>query len=60
VEQLVDMVRAYARQTSRRKLVLGFTAPGLLWKAMRSGDLIPAADAAVGRQTFDEWLAAKV
>ena len=56
VEQLVDMVRAYARKTGQRKLVLGFTAPGPLWKAMRSGALIPAADAAVGRQTFDEWL----
>ena len=56
VEQLVDMVRAYARKTGQRKLVLGFTAPGPLWKAMRSGALIPEADAAVGRQTFDEWL----
>lgn len=59
VEQLVDMVRAYARKTRQRKLVLGFTAPGPLWKAMRSGDLIQAADAAVGRQTFDEWLTAQ-
>ncbi|MDQ0677315.1 uncharacterized protein YbjT (DUF2867 family) [Arthrobacter pascens] len=56
VEQLVDMVRAYARKTGQRKLVLGFTALGPLWKAMRNGALIPAADAAVGHQTFAEWL----
>ena len=58
VEQLVDMVRAYARKSGQRKLVLGFTAPGKLWHAMRSGALLPEARSAVGRQTFEEWLQA--
>ncbi len=58
VEQLVDMVRAYARTSGQRKVVLGFTAPGRLWHAMRSGALLPEAGAAVGRQTFEDWLQA--
>jgi uncharacterized protein YbjT (DUF2867 family) len=58
VEQLVDMVRAYARKSGQRKLVLGFTPPGKLWHAMRSGALLPEPGAAVGRQTFQEWLEA--
>jgi uncharacterized protein YbjT (DUF2867 family) len=59
VEQLVDMVRAYAKQSRQKKLILPFTAPGPVWKAMRGGALIPQAGAAVGRQTFDEWLQAE-
>jgi uncharacterized protein YbjT (DUF2867 family) len=58
VEQLVRMVRAYARKSGQPKLVLGFTAPGKLWHAMRSGALLPEPGAAVGRQTFREWLRA--
>ncbi|WP_457963306.1 NAD(P)H-binding protein [Arthrobacter sp. D1-29] len=57
VEQLVDMVRAYAEKSGQRKLVIGATAPGRLWKAMRNGTLLPEAGAAVGRQTFQDWLA---
>jgi uncharacterized protein YbjT (DUF2867 family) len=58
MEQLVDIVRAYAAKSGQRKLVLGFTAPGKLWHAMRSGALLPEPGAAVGRQTFEEWLEA--
>jgi uncharacterized protein YbjT (DUF2867 family) len=58
VEQLVDMVRAYAGKSGQRKRVLGFTAPGRLWHAMRSGALLAEPGAAVGRQTFQEWLEA--
>jgi uncharacterized protein YbjT (DUF2867 family) len=57
-EQLVSMVRAYARKSGQRKLVLGLTAPGKLWHAMRSGALLPEPGTAVGRQTFEEWLEA--
>ena len=57
-EQLVDLVRAYARKHGRKKLIMEFTAPGPLWRAMRNGGLIPEAGAGVGRQTFSEWLAA--
>ncbi|MBT2534295.1 NAD(P)H-binding protein [Arthrobacter sp. ISL-48] len=60
VEQLVDMVRAYASTfRQKKKLVVGLTAPGPLWKAMRSGALIPEPGAGVGLQTFDEWMQAE-
>jgi uncharacterized protein YbjT (DUF2867 family) len=58
-KQLADLVRAVARKEGRKKLVLEFTAPGPLWRAMRNGGLLPGAGAAVGRQTFGEWLAAE-
>ncbi|MDR6413339.1 NAD(P)H-binding protein [Pseudarthrobacter sulfonivorans] len=55
-KQLVDLVRAYALRHGRKRLIIEFTAPGPLWRAMRNGGLIPAAGAGVGRQTFSEWL----
>ena len=57
VERLGDMVGKYLRKQGKKRMVLEATAPGVLWKAMRSGALLPAAGAAVGRQTFEEWLA---
>lgn len=58
-ELLADLARAYLRQTGGRKLVLQVPFPGPMGKAMRSGDLIPAPGAAVGRITFHEWLSAR-
>ncbi|MDR7160131.1 NAD(P)H-binding protein [Arthrobacter sp. BE255] len=55
-ERLKNLVDRYLRKSGKKRLVLEFTAPGPLWKAMRSGALLPAAGAAVGRQSFDEWL----
>jgi uncharacterized protein YbjT (DUF2867 family) len=55
-EQMADLVRAYARKQGQKKRVLELTAPGPLWRAMRNGDLIPEAGAAVGRQKFSDWL----
>ncbi|HJV98272.1 MAG TPA: NAD(P)H-binding protein [Arthrobacter sp.] len=57
-ERLADLMRAYLRKTGHRKLVVELPAPGPMGKAMRSGDLIPKPGAAVGRQTFTEWLEA--
>lgn len=54
--QLAGLVRAYARKQGGQKLILDFTAPGPLWRAMRNGDLLPEAGSDVGRQTFSEWL----
>ncbi|MGO4186301.1 SDR family oxidoreductase [Pseudarthrobacter sp. TAF60_1] len=56
---LADLVRACARKQGQKKLVIEFTAPGPLWRAMRNGDLLPVAGSAVGRQTFSEWLNAR-
>ena len=55
-EQLVDMVRSFARRTLVRKPVIGVSLPGDMWKAMRDGVLLPARDSARGTQTFAEWL----
>ncbi|MET3721847.1 MULTISPECIES: NAD(P)H-binding protein [unclassified Arthrobacter] len=58
-EQLADLARECVRRSGHRKLVLAIPAPGAMGRAMRHGDLIPAASAAVGRQTFREWLEAR-
>ncbi len=55
-EKLADLVRAYLQKTGKRKRVVQLNAPGSMGKAMRKGKLIPKAGAAVGRQTFQEWL----
>jgi uncharacterized protein YbjT (DUF2867 family) len=55
-EKLADLVRAYLQKTGKRKRVVQLNAPGAMGKAMRKGKLIPKAGAAVGRQTFQEWL----
>lgn len=58
MEELDGMVRAYLARTGRRGTVVEIPLPGPMGKAMRSGALIPAPGAAVGRQTFREWLEA--
>ncbi|PTT63735.1 SDR family oxidoreductase [Arthrobacter sp. HMWF013] len=55
-ERLADLVRAYLRKTGKKKLIVQVPVPGPMGKAMRSGDLIPEPGAAVGRQTFAQWL----
>jgi uncharacterized protein YbjT (DUF2867 family) len=58
-EQLKDLVKAYlARSGQKKKRIIPLHVPGPMGKAMRKGGLIPAAGAAVGRQTFLEWLEA--
>jgi uncharacterized protein YbjT (DUF2867 family) len=57
-EELADLVRAYLARTGKRRKVLEAVLPGRMGKAMRSGALIPAPGAAVGRQTFQQWLEA--
>ena len=55
-EELDDLVRAYLQKSRKRKQIAKLFIPGSMGKAMRSGDLIPKPGAAVGRQTFQEWL----
>lgn len=57
-EQLANLVRTYLARTGGRKKVVEAVLPGAMGKAMRSGALVPAAGAAVGRQTFLDWLEA--
>jgi uncharacterized protein YbjT (DUF2867 family) len=58
LEELDGLVRAFLDRTGQRKKVVEVPFPGPMGKAMRSGALIPAPGAAVGRQTFVEWLEA--
>jgi uncharacterized protein YbjT (DUF2867 family) len=55
-ESLSDMVRAYARAIGYRAPVPTVTPTGTYGHALRSGALLPAAGALLGRQTFAEWL----
>ncbi|MDE8668195.1 NAD(P)H-binding protein [Pseudarthrobacter sp. H3Y2-7] len=55
-KQLAELVRAVAQKEGRKRRVIEFTAPGPLWRSMRNGSLVPEAGAAVGRQTFSDWL----
>ncbi|WP_258803058.1 SDR family oxidoreductase [Pseudarthrobacter sp. NS4] len=55
-EELADLVRAYLAKTGQRRRILEVPFPGPMGEAMRRGDLVPAPGAAVGRQTFLEWL----
>jgi uncharacterized protein YbjT (DUF2867 family) len=57
-EQLKDLVKAYLARSGKKKRIIPLHVPGPMGAAMRKGGLIPAAGAAVGRQTFLEWLEA--
>lgn len=55
-EELARLVRAYLNKTGQRKRIVEVPFPGPMGKAMRHGALVPVEGAAVGRQTFLEWL----
>lgn len=56
-ENLVEMVRAYARAVGHRGWIPGIPLPGAAGREQRDGSLLPGPGADRGRQTFDEWLA---
>lgn len=58
-EQLAEMIRAFARRTGYRGWIPALNVPGPQMAGMRAGDALPDADADLGRQTFDEWIAAR-
>ncbi len=58
-ERLDEMVRAFARQTGHRGWMPSVSLPGPQMKGMRAGLALPSGDAALGRETFAEWLAAQ-
>lgn len=55
-ESLADMVRDYARAIGHRGWIPAVALPGAMGRAQRSGALLPAPGAVLGRQTFAEWL----
>jgi len=57
-EQLKSLVAAYLVRTRQKKRIVQLRLPGPMGRAMRNGSLVPAPGAAVGRQTFLEWLEA--
>ena len=58
-ERLADMVRAFARREGYRGWVPALNVPGPQMAGMRAGLALPGADADLGSQTFDEWLASR-
>ena len=57
VEQMTDMVRAYATAVGKRGVLVTVPLPGGFGKAMRDGTTLAGPGADLGRQTFDEWIA---
>jgi uncharacterized protein YbjT (DUF2867 family) len=57
-ENMARMVRAYARATRRPGPIIEVPAPGPGGRVMRDGTLLPGPEATLGKQTFDEWIAA--
>lgn len=55
-ERLSNLVTAYLKKAGKHKVILQVPLLGPVGKAWRSGDMIPAPGAAVGRQTFEQWL----
>lgn len=58
-EQLAQMIRSYARREGHRGWIPALNVPGPQMAGMRAGDALPGPDAVLGRQTFEEWLAAR-
>lgn len=58
-ERLEDMIRRLAAATGVRGPVIPVSLPMKQFAAMRRGDTLPGPGATIGRQTFDEWLAAQ-
>jgi uncharacterized protein YbjT (DUF2867 family) len=56
VEDLPDMVRRYLAAVGRKRTVIQFALPGRFGKALRTGGVLPGADARLGVQTFEQWL----
>jgi uncharacterized protein YbjT (DUF2867 family) len=59
VYEMTDLVRSYLQATGKRRLLLPIKQPGKAAQAMRSGANL-APDRAVGRRTWEEFLAERV
>jgi hypothetical protein len=54
-----ELIRGYLRATGRRRLLVPVRIPGAAAHALRSGVNL-APDHAVGRRTWEEYLAARL
>ncbi|MGM7669068.1 SDR family oxidoreductase [Microbacterium sp. A93] len=57
-EALDAMIKAYARAEGHRAWISSINLPTAQMKGMRAGYALPGPGAALGRQTFAEWLTA--
>jgi uncharacterized protein YbjT (DUF2867 family) len=55
--ELPELARAVLSARGRRRLLVPVRLPGAAGRAMAAGALLPAGDAVLGSQTFDDWLA---
>lgn len=58
-ERLAEMIRSYARSRRYRGWIPAINVPGPQMAGMRAGDALPGAEADLGKQTFDEWIASR-
>ncbi|WP_119697534.1 SDR family oxidoreductase [Microbacterium halotolerans] len=58
-EQLDTMVKQFAKATGHGGWLPSVSLPGAQMKGMRTGLALPGQDAELGRQTFQDWLAAR-
>lgn len=56
-ERLSDMIRAWARRTGKRGLVVPVSLPGAQMRGMRAGLALPGPEARRLGPTYAEWLA---
>lgn len=56
-ENLVEMVRDYARSRGSRGWIPAVSLPGEYGRMQRDGSILPGTEATLGHQTFSEWLA---
>jgi uncharacterized protein YbjT (DUF2867 family) len=59
VYEMADLLRAYLRATGKHRLIVPLPLPGKAARAFRAGANL-APDSAVGRRTWEEFLAAQV
>ncbi len=57
--QMTELVRSYLRAAGKRRLIMPVRAPGGAARAIRAGATV-APDRAVGRRTWEEFLAERV
>ena len=57
--ELAELVRSYLRARGRRRAILPVRVPGTAARALRAGANL-APDRAVGRRTWEEFLAGRV
>ncbi|MFJ3957479.1 SDR family oxidoreductase [Arthrobacter sp. NPDC090010] len=56
-ENLVEMVRCYARAQGAAGKIPAISIPGGLGRAQRDGSLLPGPGAVLGTRTYSDWLA---